>query len=289
MSHDSHQPNVRTDQLVENLANTKSETDLFSKEVILLASGLLFLTLGIGGVLLYSEDQPLHANSTKTVNIKHVSEAFHSPAQVALSNKESATQPPTATLVSYKEEGEPSEVTRSLEETDVYFGFDKSGLSEEAKNVLQATAARLGEGQSWGATIQGHTDSKGSNNYNQALALRRAQAVKNYLMTIGAQESSIHIESLSSKDNICTEDSEECHQQNRRAHVTFARVEPTPVSEAPLISESLPTESENIMTAELPSTSSRFEDEGPTTMASLEQANKESEVSDPKSSIKTLP
>ena len=289
MKHDSQQKTARNNQVIEDLTNPASETDLFSKEVIWLASGLLFLTLGIGGVVMYSEDKPLHANSAKTVDIKHVSKAFHSSPQVAVSSNESAIQPPSATLISYKEETSPSKTTSLLEKTDVYFGFDKIELSEEAKNVLQAAAARLGEGQTWGATIQGHTDSKGSDTYNQTLALRRAQSVKNYLMTIGAQESSIHLESLSSGDHVCTEDSEECHQQNRRAHVIFAKVEPDPAAETPLVSESVPTESENIMTAETPSTPPISEDEGPTTMALLEQPTKESEVNDPKSSIDTLP
>ena len=276
MKHDSHQPNVPKDQAIEDLTNSTSEADLFSKEVIMLASGLLLLTLGIGGVLMYSEDEPLHANATKAVDMKQVSKAFHSPTPAGVLDQETDIQPPTATFVSYENEGSPSEETLSSDQVDVYFSFDQTALSDEAKNILQETAVRYGQEQDWGATIQGSTDSKGSASYNHALALRRAQSVKNYLMTLGAQEPSIQIESLRSGNSVCTEDVEECHQQNRRAHVIFTKTESTPTPEVPLISETVPTESENIMTAE-PSalTPSHSEEDSATTMALLDQPTKD--------------
>lgn len=70
----------------------------------------------------------------------------------------------------------------TLTEADVRFGFDRAELSDEAKAALDAFGEQLKqENRSVYVEIQGHTDSVGSEMYNERLGLERAETVRNYL------------------------------------------------------------------------------------------------------------
>lgn len=64
----------------------------------------------------------------------------------------------------------------------IHFGFDKSTLSQEAKDALKRNIAQLGENPDIKMLVEGHTSLSGTEKYNQALSERRAQAVKDYLV-----------------------------------------------------------------------------------------------------------
>jgi outer membrane protein OmpA-like peptidoglycan-associated protein len=69
-----------------------------------------------------------------------------------------------------------------LSDDQVRFGFDKSGISDEAKAALDTFAKPIVEGnENVYIEIQGHTDSVGSDTYNEELGLERAEAVRRYL------------------------------------------------------------------------------------------------------------
>lgn len=69
-----------------------------------------------------------------------------------------------------------------LSDDQVRFGFDKAGLSDEAKAALDTFAGPIVDGnQNVYIEIQGHTDSVGSETYNEELGLERAEAVRRYL------------------------------------------------------------------------------------------------------------
>ena len=69
-----------------------------------------------------------------------------------------------------------------LSDDQVRFGFDKAGLSDEAKAALDAFAGPIvSDNQNVFIEIQGHTDSVGSETYNEELGLERAEAVRRYL------------------------------------------------------------------------------------------------------------
>ena len=98
----------------------------------------------------------------------------------------------------------------------ILFGFDQSNLSAEAKTNLKKLQVILEKYPDTNIEVQGHTDSKGTANYNQALSERRAMAVTNYLASIGIGVSRLTIhgfgEALPKYDN-STEDGQ---SQNRR-------------------------------------------------------------------------
>jgi peptidoglycan-associated lipoprotein len=66
--------------------------------------------------------------------------------------------------------------------------------------------------------IEGHCDQRGTNEYNLALGERRAKSTMNYLVAQGVQASRITIISYGKERPLCTEKTEACYAQNRRAH-----------------------------------------------------------------------
>src|SRR5271167_4493965 len=72
---------------------------------------------------------------------------------------------------------------------DVLFDFDKADLRSEAAPVLERVASALRSDPASSATIEGHTDGKGSDQYNQPLSERRAQSVRLWLIAYGVSNS----------------------------------------------------------------------------------------------------
>jgi len=66
--------------------------------------------------------------------------------------------------------------------------------------------------------LEGHADSRGSSEYNLALGSRRANSVKDYLVSLAVPATRITVVSKGKEAPFCTEESESCWQQNRRGH-----------------------------------------------------------------------
>jgi peptidoglycan-associated lipoprotein len=101
---------------------------------------------------------------------------------------------------------------------DVFFDYDSADLSDAARAALQANAGWL---KRWGATkatVEGHADTRGTNEYNLALGERRAAAVRDYLAGLGLSGDRIAIVSKGEEQQICTEEAESCWSKNRRGH-----------------------------------------------------------------------
>jgi peptidoglycan-associated lipoprotein len=98
----------------------------------------------------------------------------------------------------------------------IFFGFDKSDLDDRARAVLQKQAAWL---QRYGAvvlTIEGHSDERGTREYNIGLGARRAQSVKDYLTSLGVSTARLETISYGKERPVCIESTEACWAQNRR-------------------------------------------------------------------------
>jgi outer membrane protein OmpA-like peptidoglycan-associated protein len=75
----------------------------------------------------------------------------------------------------------------------VFFDFDKSNLTPRAMDIVKEAANVAKSGQNARVTCTGHTDTAGPANYNMALSLRRANAVKNALVANGVPPTSISV------------------------------------------------------------------------------------------------
>jgi peptidoglycan-associated lipoprotein len=98
----------------------------------------------------------------------------------------------------------------------VLFGFDQYDLSSEARATLDRQAAWLRQNPQRGITIEGHCDERGTREYNLALGERRANSVKNYLVTLGIPANRIRTLSYGKERPVATGASEASWAQNRR-------------------------------------------------------------------------
>jgi peptidoglycan-associated lipoprotein len=101
---------------------------------------------------------------------------------------------------------------------DVFFDLDKSDLRDDGKSSLQKDADWMKKWTSTQVTVEGHCDSRGSSEYNLGLGSRRANAVKDYLVSLGIGANRVTIVSKGKEQPFCAEESESCWQQNRRGH-----------------------------------------------------------------------
>jgi peptidoglycan-associated lipoprotein len=101
---------------------------------------------------------------------------------------------------------------------DVYFDLDKSEIREDAKGRLQKDADWMKKWTTTVVTVEGHCDSRGSSEYNLALGDRRANVVKDYLVSLGVPAGRVTVVSKGKEQPFCSEESESCWQQNRRGH-----------------------------------------------------------------------
>ena len=103
---------------------------------------------------------------------------------------------------------------------DVYFNYDESSLSDDARTKLARNADLLKTTQLL-VTIEGHADERGTNEYNLALGDRRANAVRDYLTSLGVDAGRLRTLSYGEERPVCTEVDESCWSQNRRAHMVI--------------------------------------------------------------------
>jgi peptidoglycan-associated lipoprotein len=101
---------------------------------------------------------------------------------------------------------------------DAYFDFNKSDIRPDARDNLAKTAEFLRSYAQVRVTIEGHCDERGSTEYNIGLGERRAQAAKNYLISLGIPADRMDTVSWGKERPFCTEHDEACWQLNRRAH-----------------------------------------------------------------------
>jgi peptidoglycan-associated lipoprotein len=102
---------------------------------------------------------------------------------------------------------------------DVYFEYDESSLSDESRERLARNAELLKAQTQFLVTIEGHADSRGTNEYNLALGEKRANAVRDYLSSLGVDGGRLRIITYGEERPVCTEEEESCWSQNRRAHM----------------------------------------------------------------------
>ncbi|HYR85868.1 MAG TPA: peptidoglycan-associated lipoprotein Pal [Terriglobia bacterium] len=99
----------------------------------------------------------------------------------------------------------------------IYFDYDRSDIRPDQLSRLEANASWLKQNRGVKFTIEGHCDERGSAEYNLGLGDRRANNVKEFLIRQGVDQSSINTISYGEEHPVCKDDTEECHQRNRRS------------------------------------------------------------------------
>lgn len=99
----------------------------------------------------------------------------------------------------------------------VYFDYDRDALRDDAMATLDQKAAVLQANTGVTVTITGHTDERGTDEYNLALGQRRAAQVKRYLVSRGIDGSRLATQSMGESQPAAQGSDEAAYQQNRRA------------------------------------------------------------------------
>lgn len=133
--------------------------------------------------------------------------------------------PPAPTPTAAPPTEEEAFKTKTLEQlnaekplADVFFALDSIELTAEARTFMQKNVDWM---KKWGTTkvmVEGHADSRGTNEYNLALGERRAEAVRSYMTSLGLPADRMAIVSKGEEQPFCNEETEACWQQNRRGH-----------------------------------------------------------------------
>jgi peptidoglycan-associated lipoprotein len=103
----------------------------------------------------------------------------------------------------------------------VHFALNEYNIEDSDKSLLGRQAAWLAKYPAVRVTVEGHCDERGTREYNLALGARRANAVKEYLVSQGVSTGRVETVSYGKERPICTESDEACWAQNRRGVTTI--------------------------------------------------------------------
>ena len=117
----------------------------------------------------------------------------------------------------------PREVTVVMDSRSLNFDFDKSVVKEQYIPILKNVIDYMIE-NNYDVTIVGHTDSKGSESYNEKLAMRRATSVKEKLLELGlSSDRIVGLEGRGELEPVSSNETEEGRSQNRRIEFNLVR------------------------------------------------------------------
>jgi peptidoglycan-associated lipoprotein len=100
----------------------------------------------------------------------------------------------------------------------VFFEVDSADLTAPGQATLQQNAGVLKKYNNWQITIEGHCDERGTAEYNLALGERRAQAARDYLVSLGIPATRVRTVSYGKEFPFDPARTEEAYKTNRRAH-----------------------------------------------------------------------
>jgi peptidoglycan-associated lipoprotein len=104
----------------------------------------------------------------------------------------------------------------------VHFGYNDYNIEDSDKQTLQRQAAWLQKYPSIRVTVEGDCDERGTREYNLALGARRANAVKEFLVSVGVPAARVETISYGKEHPVCTDSTEDCWAQNRRGVTTIS-------------------------------------------------------------------
>jgi peptidoglycan-associated lipoprotein len=139
------------------------------------------------------------------------------------------TSPPEPTIADETEDPFSGDLAAAQEAAvsqgllgDIFFDYDQFELRSDARERLARNAKFLTDHPEFVLSLEGHCDERGTNEYNLALGEKRANVAREYLSTLGVGPERLRTVSYGEERPFCTESSESCWSQNRRAHFVIS-------------------------------------------------------------------
>jgi len=137
-------------------------------------------------------------------------------------DQQAASPVVTSQPVGTAEPGSRREILRKQAEIQmIHFDYDKSDIRGQEAKILDADSRVIMEVKSVPVIIEGHCDDRGSAEYNLALGERRARSVKDYLKTMGIDESRLETISYGKEKPLVNGTTEADYAKNRRSEIKF--------------------------------------------------------------------
>jgi OOP family OmpA-OmpF porin len=114
--------------------------------------------------------------------------------------------------------------TKVVLNADTFFDFDKATLKPEGRQILDQVVSQVNSINLETLIATGHTDSIGTEQYNQGLSERRANTVKNYLVSKGVPADRVYVEGKGETSPIASNATREGRAQNRRVEIEIVGV-----------------------------------------------------------------
>lgn len=115
----------------------------------------------------------------------------------------------------------PKDVAGPLSKRVIYFDYDSSVIKDEYRDIVQAHAEFLRASKEAKSVLQGHTDERGSRDYNLALGQRRAESVQQSLNLLGVEAAKLEAVSLGEEKPVKEGHDEESWSKNRRVEIYY--------------------------------------------------------------------
>lgn len=122
--------------------------------------------------------------------------------------------------------GKANQLAATLGVKVFHFDYDSANISSNDYNALKAHAAYLAKNPGAKVQVGGHTDERGTREYNMALGERRAKTVAAFLSSNGAKSSQLDVVSFGEEKPVATGESDDAWAQNRRVELEYTSGNP---------------------------------------------------------------
>ena len=163
--------------------------------------------------------------STRVLLVSMLSVAVLAGCSKKVKEEPAAPVTPTTPTTPVADDGvygpEDLDTDACLRQRVIQFDFDQYTVKPEYQAVIACHAKYLRDRPSARQTLEGHTDERGSREYNMGLGERRGNAVSSALQAAGGSASQLTVVSNGEERPVCTESSESCWGQNRRVEIVY--------------------------------------------------------------------
>ena len=167
-----------------------------------------------------------NANWTPATAVAACDGAIAAPKAAAPAPAPAAAAPAPAAAAPAAPAPAPAAATKVTYAADTFFDFDKSVLKADGKAKLDDLAGKVKAINLEVIIAVGHTDSVGADAYNQKLSVKRADAVKAYLVTKGIEKNRVYTEGKGEKQPVADNKTDAGRSKNRRVEIEVVGTRP---------------------------------------------------------------